>query len=73
MLPLAAGICRQYFSVSHALPGWGSAHLGPQLLAVEGMTAEPPESQGEGSAILFVLQRRKLGLGSTLLVHHDGR
>lgn len=39
----------------HALPGRGSAHWEPQLW-VSGMTAEPPESQGEGSVILFVLQ-----------------
>lgn len=54
----------------HALPGRGSAHWEPQLW-VSGMTAEPPESQGEGSVILFVLQRRKLGLGNILLDHEQ--
>jgi hypothetical protein len=58
---------------SHALPGRGSAYLEPQLWDVTGMTAEPLETQREWSVILFDLQRREPGCGSTLLAHHIGR
>lgn len=46
--------------------------LGSTALGCTGVTAEAPGSQGERSVMLFVLCRRKLGLGSTLLANGHG-